>query len=245
MLPVFFFSFTCADGLIPVHVVIRKFQPSDSEAVKTIFQDGIQEHIIPSFIHAISWPLHITLTLCLCIVGYILSGESVVLALLAGASWIGLLFCCCYEFYAGYVRLKLRTDMRDITGFYIKNPDNCFWVAETEVNGRPLVVGMVAIEAKNLPNFDGQKYGELFRMIVSSECRHTGVGSRLGKIALDFCKERGYSKVVLHTSSVQKAAVSLYIKMGFTLVETHMQGEAPWWVIWLIRVKILKMEKVL
>lgn len=236
-----FFSFTCA---VPVHIVIRKFKPSDFEAVKTIFQDGIQEHIIPSFIYAISQPVHITLTLCFCIVGYILSGESVGLALLAGASWIGLLLYCCYEFYAGYVRLKLSTDMQDITGYYIRNPDNGFWVAEAQVNGRPLVVGMVAVEAQNLPNSDGQKYGHLYRMNVSSECRHTGIGSRLGKVAVDFCKERGFSKVVLETSSTQRAAVILYNKMGFKLVQIHTQSEAPWWIIWLIRVTILKMEKV-
>lgn len=226
-----------------MHIVIRKFQPSDFEAVKTIFQNGIQEHITPSFVNAISQPLHITVTLCFCIAGYILSGESVGLALLAGASWIGLLFYCCYEFYAGFVRLKLHTDMRDITSYYIQNPDNCFWVAEAEVTGRSKVVGMVAIEGKNLAN--GQKYGELFRMIVSSECRHTGVGSRLGKVAVDFCKERGFSKVVLHTSSTQRAAISLYNKLGFTLVQTHTQSEAPWWMIRLIRVLILKMDKIL
>ncbi|XP_026787431.1 N-acetyltransferase 8-like 2 isoform X1 [Pangasianodon hypophthalmus] len=228
-----------------MHVVIRKFQPSDSEAVKIIFQDGIKEHITSSFIYAISQPLHITLTLCFCIAGYILFGESVVLALLAGASWIGLLLYCCYEFYTGYVRLKLRTDMRDITGFYIRNPDNCFWVAEAQVNGRPLVVGMVAVEARNIPNSDGQKYGELFRMSVSSECRHAGVGSRLGNVAVDFCKERGFSKVVLQTTFPQRAAISLYIKMGFKLVQTHTQSEGPWWINRLIRVKILKMEKIL
>ncbi|XP_060723103.1 N-acetyltransferase 8-like 2 [Tachysurus vachellii] len=228
-----------------MHIVIRKFQPSDFEAVKTIFQDGIQEHIIPSFIFAISQPFHITLTLCFCIVGYILGGESFGLALLAGASWIGLLLYCCYEFFAGYVRLKLSTDMQDITGYYIRNPDNCFWVAEAEVNGRPLVVGMVAVEGKKLPNSDGKKYGELFRMNVSSKIRHSGFGSRLGKVVVDFCKERGFSKVTLQTTSTQRAAISLYLKMGFKLVQTHTQSEAAWWIIRLIRVKILEMEKVL
>ncbi|XP_060774422.1 N-acetyltransferase 8-like 2 [Neoarius graeffei] len=228
-----------------VHVVIRRFQPSDFEAVKTIFQDGAQEHIIPLFTSAISQPLHITLTLCCCIVGYILSGESFGLALLAGASWIGLLFYCCYEFFMGYVRLKLCTDMRDITGFYIKNPDNCFWVAEAEVNGRSQIVGMVAVEGKKIPNRHGQKYGALFRMYVSSKCRNIGLGSRLGKVAVDFCRERGYSKVVLETSSVQRAAIALYIKMGFTLMETSTHDEVPWWIIRLSRVTILKMEKVL
>ncbi|XP_058258220.1 N-acetyltransferase 8-like 2 [Hemibagrus wyckioides] len=228
-----------------MHIIVRKFQPSDSEAVKTIFKDGIEEHIIPAFIYAISQPLNITLTLCFCTVGYILGGGSVGLALLTGASWIGLLLYCCYEFYAGYVRLKLSTDMQDITGYYLRNPDNCFWVAEGEVNGRPLVVGMVAVEGKKLPNSDGKKYGELFRMNVSSEFRHSGIGSRLGKAVEDFCKERGFSKVMLHTSSAQRAAVFLYLKMGFRHVQTDTQSRYAWWIINLIRIKILEMEKVL
>ncbi|XP_046717440.1 N-acetyltransferase 8-like 2 [Silurus meridionalis] len=228
-----------------MHVVIRKFQPSDCEAVKTIFKDGIHEQIIPTFIHAMSHPLHITLTLCLCIMGYVLGGESIVMALLAGASWIGLMFYLCYEFYAGYVRLKLSTDMLDISSNYIKIPDNCFWVAEAEVSGRPLVVGMVALEGKKLPSIAGQKYGEIFRMSVSSKCRQTGVGSRLAIVAVDFCKQRGFSKVVLHTSSTQRPAVALYFKMGFTLVGNNQEQDCPWWILTLIRVKILKMEKIL
>lgn len=82
-------------------------------------------------------------------------------------------------------------------------------------------------------------------MYVSSKCRNLGLGSRLGKVAVDFCRERGYSKVVLDTSSVQRAAIALYIKMGFTLMETHTHDEVPWWIIRLSRVTILKMEKVL
>ncbi|XP_036427129.1 N-acetyltransferase family 8 member 3-like [Colossoma macropomum] len=227
-----------------MHIVIRKFQPSDREAVTAIFRDGIQEHIIPSLTHAISQPLHITVTLCFFTVGYTLGGGSVVLALLAGGLWIGLLYYCCYELYAGFVRLKLNTDMRDIAGFYLSSPDNYFWVAEAEVNGRPHIMGMVAVVAKELPD-SGQKYGELFRMTVSSTSRRTGLGSRLVQTVIDFCKERGFSKIMLETSSTQTAAVALYSKMGFTLVQTHEQAEAPWWVLRLVRVTVLRMEKIL
>ncbi|KAL7891705.1 hypothetical protein AOLI_G00011810 [Acnodon oligacanthus] len=111
----------------PANTVIRKFQPSDHEAVTATFRNGTQEHIIPSFTHAISQPLHITVTLCFFTVGYILGGGSVVLGLLAGGFWVGLLYYCCYGLYAGFVRLKLNTDMRDIAGFYLSSPDNCFF----------------------------------------------------------------------------------------------------------------------
>uniref|UniRef100_A0A4W4EVQ7 N-acetyltransferase domain-containing protein n=1 Tax=Electrophorus electricus TaxID=8005 RepID=A0A4W4EVQ7_ELEEL len=222
-----------------------KFKPSDCEAVRTIFQDGIQEHIRPAFIYAISQPLHIFVTLWFFTMGYILGGESVFMALLAGGSWVSLIYYCSYELYAGFVRLKLCTDMRDITGHYLHNPDNCFWVAEAEVNGRPQLIGMVAVEGKKVPDGNRQKTGELFRMIVSSACRRTGLGLRLYKKAEDFCKERGFSKIVLNTSSIQTSAIALYIKMGFIHVQTHTRSEAPSWVIKMTRITILKMEKLL
>ncbi|XP_062853564.1 N-acetyltransferase 8-like 2 [Trichomycterus rosablanca] len=226
-----------------MHVTIRKFLPSDREAVSKVYRDGIHEHIIPLFTWAISQPFHISLTMCMFVMGYMLSGGSVGLALLAAVSWISLVFYCCYEFFAGYVRTRLHTDMQDIAGFYLSNPDNCFWVAEAEVNGRPQIMGLVALKAKKLPGTNGQKYGELFRMIVSSECRRAGLGLRLGNTVEDFCKERGFSKVVLETTSIQRAGVALYEKMGFRLVQTHTRTEGPWWVFRLTRCTILRMEK--
>ncbi|XP_076870071.1 N-acetyltransferase 8-like 2 [Brachyhypopomus gauderio] len=226
-----------------MHIVIRKFKPSDHEAVSTIFQDGIQEHIWPTFTRAMSQPLHVFITLCFFTMGYVLGGESILLSLTAGGSWIGLLFYCCYEFYAGFVRLKLRTDMRDITGYFLSDPDDCFWVAEAEVNGRPQVMGMVAVKAKK--DGSGQKIGELFRMIVSSACRRMGLGSRLCKTAEDFCKDQGFAKIVLATSSTQTSAVALYIKMGYTHVQTDTESEVSSWMMRMIRVTILKMEKIL
>lgn len=230
---------------VPVHVTIRRFQPSDQEAVCKLFQDGIQEHIVPLFTWAISQPFHISVTLCMFIVGYMLCGGSVGLALLFAVFWISLVFYSCYEFFAGFVRARLRTDMQDIAGFYLSNPDNCFWVAEAEVNKRPQIMGMVAVEAKKLPGTNRKKYGELFRMIVSSECRRSGLGSRLEKTVEEFCKSRGFSKIVLETTTIQRAGVALYYKMGFRLVQTQIHLEASWWVMRLIGVKILRMEKAL
>ncbi|KAI4881980.1 hypothetical protein NFI96_007648 [Prochilodus magdalenae] len=200
--------------------------------------------INPSFTNAVLQPLHIAVTLCFFAVGFILGGESVVLALLAGGSWIAVLYCCCYELYAGLVRVKLRTDMRDIPGFYLSSPDNCFWVAEAEVRGRLQIMGTVAVEATELPG-SGKKYGELVRMIVSSASRRTGLGLRLLKTMMDFCEERGFSKIVLQTSSTQTPAVALYKKMGFRPVQAHMQAGFPWFLHCLARVSLLRMEKIL
>ncbi|XP_043096937.1 N-acetyltransferase 8-like 2 [Puntigrus tetrazona] len=224
-------------------VVIRRYQPSDRGAVETVFREGIMEHINPAFAYAMTRPLHVAASLFFYIGGYVMSGRSAVLALASGGAWIGLVYFCCYEFYSGYVRARLNTDMQDISSYYLSNPDNCFWVAEAEVRGRPRVLGMVAVEGKSEPGSGGKKYGELYRMIVSSCCRRSGLGLRLAKTAEDFCRERRFSKVELSTSSTQKAAVALYFRLGFKLVLVHTRSESPKWMIWMTRATILTMVK--
>lgn len=226
-----------------MHIVIRRYQPSDREAVERVFREGIEEHINPAFMYAMTRPLHITVSLFFYIAAYVMGGQSVVLALMSGGAWIGLVYFCCHEFYSGYVRARLNTDMQDIPGYYLSNPDNCFWVAEAEMNGRPQILGMVAVEGKNDPGSDGKKYGEVYRMIVSSSCRRAGLGKRLAKTAEDFCMERGFSKIELSTSSTQKAAVALYFKLGFKLILVHTRSENLQWIVWMTRATILTMEK--
>ncbi|XP_073708775.1 probable N-acetyltransferase CML1 [Garra rufa] len=226
-----------------MHIVIRRYQPSDQEAVETIFRDGLMEHINPAFMHAMTQPLHITVSLFFYIGTYVMSGQSVILALVSGGAWIGLVYLCCYEIYAGYIRESLKTDMQDIPGYYLNNPDNCFWVAEAEMHGRPQVLGMVAVQGKNDPGSEGKKYGELYRMTVSSTCRRSGLGLRLAKTAEDFCRERHFSKIELSTTSPQKAGMALYFRLGFKLILVHTQFESPKWMIWIARATILVMEK--
>uniref|UniRef100_A0A672NK72 Si:ch211-81n22.1 n=1 Tax=Sinocyclocheilus grahami TaxID=75366 RepID=A0A672NK72_SINGR len=210
--------------LICLHFVIRRYQPSDREAVETVFRKGMMAHINPAFMYAMTRPLHIAVSLFFYIGAYVMAGQSVVLALVSGGAWIGLVYFCCYEFYASYIQAKLNTDMQDIPGYYLSNPDNCFWVAEAEIHGWPQVLGMVAVEGKSDPGSEGKKYGELYRMSVSSTCRRSGLGLWLAKTAEDFCRERHFSKIELSTTSAQKAALALYFRLGFKLVLVHTQS---------------------
>uniref|UniRef100_A0A8C4HP55 N-acetyltransferase 8-like 2 n=1 Tax=Dicentrarchus labrax TaxID=13489 RepID=A0A8C4HP55_DICLA len=175
---------------LPVmQLVIRQYRPSDKDTVRSLFSTGIKEHIRPCFHNAMSSPVYLAVTLTLCASGYLVG-----------------------SLYSSYVREKLQTDMQDIPGNYLSRPDDCFWVAEAEVDGRAEVMGMVAVVAKQ----SGEKsYGELFRMIISPSCRRMGLGVRMAQTVVDFCKERGFSEVVLETSSTQTAAVALYKKLGF------------------------------
>lgn len=219
---------------------IRRYCPSDRDKVFNLFSVGIKEHINPCFHNAMTSPLHLAITLALCAAGYLLC--SVLGAVVLPGVWVGLVYCCCYELYAGYVRERLRTDMQDIPGNYLSRPDDCFWVAVAEVDGRVEIMGMVAVMTKQ--SGEG-KYGELFRMIISPLCRRMGLGFRMAQIVVDFCRERGIPKVVLETSSTQTAAVALYKKLGFHHILSHTRTEAPLWVVKIAKVTVLRMEKQL
>ncbi|KAM3622336.1 uncharacterized protein V6R79_023366 [Siganus canaliculatus] len=221
-----------------MQLVIRRYRPSDRDPVLDVFRTGILEHIGPCFHNAMTSPLYLTLTLALCFTGYLLG--SLLGAVLLPGAWVGLVYYCCHELYAGFVRNRLQTDMQDIAGNYLNRPDDCFWVAEAEVDGRAQIMGTVAVVAKQSGK---ERYGELFRMITSQSCRRMGLGVKMTQTVVDFCKERGFPKVVLETSSTQTAAVALYRKMGFSHVLSHSQTEVYSWIMTLTRVKILRMEK--
>ncbi|KAF3690131.1 N-acetyltransferase 8 [Channa argus] len=223
-----------------MQLVIRQYRPSDRDAVFNLFRNGIQEHIRPCFYSAMTSPLYLAVTLAMCVSGYLLG--SVLCAVLFPGIWVGLVYYCCHELYAGFVRKKLQTDMQDIPRYYLSRPGHCFWVAEAEVDARAQIVGMVAVMAKQSGK---ERQAELFRMIISPLCRRMGLGFRLGQTVVDFCKEQGFSKLVLETSSAQMAAVTLYKKLGFSHTLTHTKAEAPFWVIMLARVYIIRMEKSL
>lgn len=223
-----------------MQLVIRRYRPSDKDTVLSLFSIGIREHIGPCFRNAMTSPAYVTVTLALCGAGYFL-GSTLGAVVLPGV-WVGFVYYCCHELYASYVRERLRTDMQDIPGSYLSRPDDCFWVAEAEIDGRVQIMGIVAVMAKQSGK---ERYGELFRMIISPLCRRAGLGFRMAQTVVDFSKERGFSKVVLETSSTQTAAVALYKKLGFSHVYSHTETEAPGWMVTLAKVTVLRMEKYL
>lgn len=224
-----------------MQLLIRQYQQKDKDAVRTLFSDGIREHIHPCFQNAMTSPSYMIITLTLCVVGYLLG--SVFLAVLFPAAWATLIYCCSYKLFDGYVQEKLRTDMQDIIGNYLSRPDDCFWVAEAELDGRTQILGTVAVITKQNGK---EKVGELFRMIISPKCRRMGLGNKMTQTVINFCKDRGFSKVVLETTSTQMPAVALYKKMGFKLKFSHINTHVvASWITLLTKVSIFHMEKLL
>ncbi|XP_074536722.1 putative N-acetyltransferase camello [Halichoeres trimaculatus] len=243
---------------------IREYSPSDEHVIRTLFRDGLLEHVYPAFFRAMSHPDHIGIALSISMAGYVLGGSSYFQALLFGSAWAGLIYYCCHEIYEGYVLRRLSSDMADIQAHYLENPDNGLWVAEADDKGKSKVVGMVAVTGKRCTEeadrFDdcngsvfggaefGQdatdgSYGEMSHMVVLYPWRRKNLGTRLMGKALDFCKDRGFSRLIVDVSSPQSAAISLYQKFGFIQTSSHRNTHSNRWFSKLARINVKQMEK--
>ncbi|XP_061590675.1 N-acetyltransferase family 8 member 3 [Cololabis saira] len=246
-----------------VQFSIREYRPSDEHVVLSLFRDGILEHVYPAFFSAMSNPDHIGVTLSISMAGYVLGGSSYFLALFFGLSWAGIIYYCCYEIYEDYMMKRLSTDMADIKASYLDNPDHGFWVAEADVNGQAKVVGILAVMGKagedegerfedwngglNGSEFDQDagngSYGEMSHLVVVYPWRRKTLGSQLMRKVLDFCKERGLTRIVTDVSSPQAAALSMYQKLGFVETASHRNTHRNRWFSKLARINMMRMEK--
>ncbi|XP_017274646.1 probable N-acetyltransferase camello [Kryptolebias marmoratus] len=241
---------------------IREYSPPDEQVVMSLFHDGILEHIYPAFFKAMSNPDHVGIALSISMAGYVLGGSSYFQAFLFGSAWTGLIYYCCHDIYDGYMMGRLSTDMADIQASYLENPDNGFWVAEADVNGQAKVVGMVAVMGKRVKeegvkfeDWNGgvstefaqdardRSYGLMSHVVVKFSWRHKKLGSQLTQKALDFCKERGYSRLTADASTPQTAAISMYQKLGFVQTASHRNMHVNRWFSKLARINVIQMEK--
>jgi GNAT superfamily N-acetyltransferase len=84
------------------------------------------------------------------------------------------------------------------------------WVAERDGQH----VGSIAILGRE----DG--VAQLRWFLIDSAARGTGLGRRLVREALDFCRAAGYRSVYLWTATGLDAAAHLYVAAGFQKTET-------------------------
>ena len=75
------------------------------------------------------------------------------------------------------------------------------------------IVGCVAIVDA------GGNEAQLRWLLLTKETRGKGLGKRLMKEAVDFCREKRYDNVFLWTIDALHAAGSLYLKNGFKMTE--------------------------
>jgi 16S rRNA (guanine527-N7)-methyltransferase len=119
------------------------------------------------------------------------------------------------EAYCGW-----HADLGEVQKAYLESGG--FWVAEA--GGE--VVGMLGAAA-----LDDETAG-LRRLRVDPAWRRRGIAGRLCEMAEEFCRERGFARLQLHTEARMEAARRLYEKRGYRLelTDRHEEYEACWYV---------------
>ena len=114
----------------------------------------------------------------------------------------------------------LDSDLLNIQNHYNKDNGGCFWIVELEGNNQ--IIGTVAIRRLKESIFaDTDNFAELKRMFLSKAYRGQGIGQKMLNTALDYAKEKGYSKIFLYSSKDLTDSRNLYIKNGFVDIQTY------------------------
>ncbi len=108
-------------------------------------------------------------------------------------------------------------ELSELLGRYDPSRDG-FWTAVSD----GAVVGSVAVDGSTAET----KGGRLRFLIVAPEHQGRGIGNTLVSLAVDFCREKCFSKMYLTTFEGLDPARHLYEKAGFRLV--NQQAGSHW-----------------
>ncbi|XP_007428377.1 N-acetylaspartate synthetase [Python bivittatus] len=187
-------------------VSIREFHPSEEEAARRIFYEGILERIPNTAFRGLKdQPLTQLLYGAMAVICFVVT-KSLLMTCCLPIFLMGMRYYFSRKVILSYLECALNTDMSDIEQYYMKSPGSCFWVAV--LNGN--VVGIVAARGNEEDNTV-----ELRRMSVDSKYRGKGIAKALGRKVLEFAMVNNYSSVVLGTTAVKVAAHKLYESLGF------------------------------
>ena len=109
-----------------------------------------------------------------------------------------------------FFETKVATELSELLNRFDETRDG-FWVAT--VNGR--IVGSVAIDGKEVQT-DGAR---LRFFVVDPEFQGQGLGRRLLREAIEFCRRSNFRRLYLSTFAGLDPARHLYEKFGFVLAE--------------------------
>ncbi|WP_019552381.1 bifunctional helix-turn-helix transcriptional regulator/GNAT family N-acetyltransferase [Propionispira raffinosivorans] len=132
------------------------------------------------------------------------------------AGYIAYRHCVLYEKEYGLGGTFERYVLDSLTKYIDEQPEGEVWVAEHSRQ----IVGSIAIVRSN------ESTAQLRWFLIEPEYRGTGLGRQLMTIAMDYCKQKKFSRVYLWTFQDLMAARHLYKSFGFISTE---QVESNTW----------------
>ena len=124
------------------------------------------------------------------------------------------------EFGYGYVP-EYHRDIVNMEKYYIKPDKNAFLLATHKNTGK--LIGTIGIRAydKHYNLFKGiydeKKTASIWRVFIDKKYRRNGVGSKLVNSAEEFCKNKGYKNLYLHTQKTVDGSLDFWLSKGYKI----------------------------
>jgi len=119
---------------------------------------------------------------------------------------------CAFE---DYIKRSLEEEITRIPVYYSQR-NGSFWVAISDST----LVGMFGLEQTKTSIF------ELRRMYVDPDFRRMGIAKKLLQYAEDLVRKRGARQIILSTSELQQAALSLYRNADYHAMKEELAQDA-------------------
>jgi putative acetyltransferase len=115
------------------------------------------------------------------------------------------------ELFERYIAMTIDGELKQLAEVFSEAKRNAFWVVES-ANG---IVGSFGIESR------GVNDTELRRMYLDEGYRGAGIAQRMLDYAQAEARALGFTKMILSTAQIQRAAERFYRKSGFLEIETQ------------------------
>jgi GNAT superfamily N-acetyltransferase len=115
------------------------------------------------------------------------------------------------ELFERYIAMTIDGELKQLDEVFSEAKRNAFWVVES-ANG---IVGSFGIESR------GVNDTELRRMYLDESYRGSGIAQRMLDYAQAQARALGFTKMILSTAQIQRAAERFYRKSGFIEIETE------------------------
>jgi GNAT superfamily N-acetyltransferase len=116
------------------------------------------------------------------------------------------------ELFEQYIAMTIEGELKRLFEVFSEAGRNAFWVVESQNE----IVGSFGIESR------GGNATELRRMYLDAGHRGSGIAQRMLDCAQTEARARGFTKMILSTAQIQKAADRFYRKSGFRQIRTEL-----------------------
>jgi GNAT superfamily N-acetyltransferase len=115
------------------------------------------------------------------------------------------------KLFEQYIAITLEGELKQLTEVFSEAKRNAFWVVESANE----IVGSFGIESRSANDT------ELRRMYLDEGYRGSGIAQRMLDCAEAEARTLGFTKMILSTAQIQRAADRFYRKSGFNLIRTE------------------------